>query len=340
MKDLIQMAKKSAKSSIDSIIKSKSTQDRVMHMLLYLLEQKSPVSRSTLEKKLGVNARSIFRYLNIIEADLKFPIYKINGRYSIDRAVPEGQQLTFSADEIQAMYMAMMDFPDELVQTQIRNKLLHIYSERKKVENLVDHQIIDRIKWFEKHVNEAKIKFQMRLKDYTSLNGLSVKDRIVAPVYFNSINHELYAFDMQPKAEEGYVLKTFLLSRMGAEEKLKDRVPSVLLKGENHDLSRDRFGYLIKGQPLIPVVMDMDLMALKLFELHFPQLITLVEPLSDSSNNPLFRIRLELVRPDPLVGFCLGCLNHITLQSPEFIQALKEFYQKNIYQNLQNLGIV
>jgi hypothetical protein len=333
------MSKKSTKSSIDSIIKSKSTQDRVMHMLLFLLEQKLPVSRAALEKKLGVNSRSIFRYLNIIEDDLKFPIIKTNGRYSIDRAVPEGQQLTFSADEIQSMYLAMMDFPDEQVQTQIRNKLLHIYSERKKADNLIDHQIIDRIKWFEKHVNESKIKFQIRLSNYTSLNGLNIRDRIVSPVYFNSINHELYAFDMEPKSDEGFVLKTFLLSRIGGEEKLKDRVPIALLNGGNQDLSRDKFGYLIKGQPLIPVVMDMDLMALKLFELHFPQLITLVESIGDSVQNPKFRIQIEIVRPDPLVGFCLGCLNHIKIQSPAFILALKEFYQKNIHQNLIELGI-
>lgn len=333
------MSNKSSKSSLDSIIKSKSTQDRVMQMLLFLLEQKLPVSRATLEKKLGVNSRSIFRYLNIIEDQLKFPVNKINGRYSIDRAVPEGQQLTFSADEIQSMYLAMMDYPDIQVQTQIRNKLLHIYSERKKAENLIDHQIIDRIKWFEKHVNESKIKFQMRLLNYTSLNGLNIRDRIVSPVYFNSVNHELYAFDMEPQNEEGYVLKTFLLTRMGGEEKLKDRIPTALLNEENQDLSRDKFGYLIKGQSLIPVVIDMDLMALKLFELHFPQLITLVESIGDSVQHPQFRIQMEIVRPDPLVGFCLGCLNHIQIQSPEFIIALKEFYQKNIQQNLLELGI-
>jgi len=310
-----------------------------MQMLLYLLEQKLPVSRSALEKKLGVNARSIFRYLNIIEEDLKFPIIKINGRYSINRVVPEWQQLTFSADEIQSMYMAMLDFPDPIIQTQIRNKLLHIYSERKKVENLVDHKMIDRIKWFEKHVNESKIKFQIRLNSYTSLNGLSIKNRIVSPIHFNTINHELYAFDMQPNEGEGYVLKTFLLSRIESEEKLKDRVPLTLLNKDNYDLSRDQFGYLIKGQALIPVVIDMDLMALKLFELHFPQLITLVEPLSDSTSNPKFRISLEIVRPDPLVGFCLGCLNHLEIKSPEFISALKDFYQKNIQMNLLALGI-
>ena len=334
------MSKKNSKSSIDSIVKSKSTQERIMQMLLYLLEQRLPVSRSSLENKLGVNSRSIFRYLKIIENDLKFKINKINGKYSIERSVPEGHQLSFSAEDIQTMYIAMMDFPDEQVQSQIRNKLLHIYSERKKAENLVNNKIIDRIKWYEKHVNESKIKFQIRLKNYTSLNGVNIKDRIVSPVYFNSVNHELYAFDMEPKGDEGFVLKTFLLKRIAGEEKLKDRVPSSLLNGGNHDLSRDKFGYLIKGQSMIPVIIDMDLMALKLFELHFPQLITLVEPIADSLQDPHYRISIEVVRPDPLVGFCLGCLNHIKIQTPEFISALKEFYQKNIHKNLHDLGIL
>ena len=318
--------------NISTVIKSKSTQERVMQLLLYLMEQKSLVGRPTLEKILNVNTRTIFRYFNIIEDEWNIPLIKDGGRYGIKRVSNTVHQL-FTSEELQGLYLSMMDMSEGEMKQSLREKLLQMYGERRQAEKLVDQIILDGIDWFEHHVNKTKVKFQIKLKGYISLNGESVRDRVVSPVYFNSVDLELYAYDMEDEARE---LKVFKLERMAGHEKLKDRVPKSLEK--DHDLTRDAFGYLIKGQQLMEVTMCMDLKAFKLFEHQFPSLITKVESRS-VDNKMKYVVKLGLVRPDPLIGFCLGLLNHISFENSEaFLASVQDFCQKNIQENLRKIG--
>lgn len=318
---------------ISTIIKSKSTQERVMQLLLYLMEQKGLVGRPTLEKILEVNTRTIFRYFNIIEDDWNIPLIKDGGRYGIKRVSTSLNQM-FTSAELQSLYLSMMDMSEGEMKQSLREKLLQMYGERRQAEKLVDQIILDGIDWFDHHVNKTKVKFQIKLKDYTSLNGETVRDRIVSPVYFNAVDLELYAYDMQESVRE---LKVFKLERMKGQEKLKDRVPKSLEK--DHDLSKDSFGYLIKGQKVMTVTMNMDIKAFKLFEIHFPSLMTKIE-IRPNADRLKYVIKLEMVRPDPIVGFCLGLLNHISFEnSDDFLASVKEFYQKNIQENLGKIGL-
>ncbi len=319
--------------SVSTVIKSKSTQERVMQLLLFLMEQKGLVARPTLEKILAVNTRTIFRYFNIIEDDWNIPLIKDGGRYGIQRISNVSQQ-TFTSQELQSLYLSMMDMSEGELKQSLREKLLQLYGERKQAEKLIDQLILDRIDWFEHHVNKTKVKFQLKLKSYTSLNGESVRDRIVSPAYFNAVNLELYAYDMEEDRGE---LKVFKLERMQGQEKLKDRVPKSLDKEQ--DLTRDSFGYLIKGQDLMHVTMHMDLKAFKLFELHYPSLISKVEACSKQSQLK-YTVKLDMVRPDPMVGFCLGLLNHIEFENSEaFLASVQDFFHKNIQENLSKIGI-
>ncbi|MEY2793746.1 MAG: hypothetical protein RJA76_1738 [Bacteroidota bacterium] len=323
---------KSSKN-LSSVIKSKSTQERVMQMLLFLMEQKTLVGRPTLERILNVNTRTIFRYFNIIEEEWNIPLIKDGGRYGV-RRVTSSNNITFSSSELQGMYLSILDMPEGEIKQSLREKLLQMYGERKQAEKLMDHLILDRIEWFEHHVNKTKVKFQLRLKDYMSINGDTVRHRIVSPVYFNSINLELYAYDMETVSEE---LKVFKLERMSGQEKLKDRVPKSM--DREHDFTRDSFGYLVKGQQLMHVTMQMDLLAFKLFELQFPSLMSKVEVYTHH-NKIKYIVKLEMTRPDPIVGFCMSLLNHIEFEnSDEFLEAMREFYTKHISVNLGKIGM-
>ncbi len=323
---------KSSKS-LSSVIKSKSTQERVMQMLLFLMEQKALVARPTLERILQVNTRTIFRYFNIIEDEWNIPLIKDGGRYGV-RRVTSSNNITFSSTELQGIYLSILDMPEGEVKQSLREKLLQMYGERKQAEKLMDHLILDRMDWFEHHVNKTKVKFQLKLKDYMSISGDSVRDRVVSPVYFNSMNLELYAYDMESVSEE---LKVFKLDRMAGQEKLKDRVPKAM--DREHDFTRDSFGYLVKDQQVMHVTMHLDLMAFKLFELHFPSLISKVEVFSNQTKLK-YIVKLEMTRPDPIVGFCLGLLNHIEFEnSDEFLASIQSFYTKNIQGNLGKIGL-
>jgi len=321
--------------NFSSVIKSKSTQERVMQMLLFLMEQKNLVARPTIERTLNVNARTIFRYLNIIEDEWKIPLVKSGGRYGVKR-ISSSNQNTFTSEEVQSLYQVLKDMPEGEMKQSIREKLLLIYQERKQAESLLEQRIIDKIEWLEHHVNQTKVKFLIKIKNYTSLNGDSVRTRILSPVYFNTINLELYAFDMEEEIPNR-VLKVFKLDRMEGLEKLKERIPKNLEK--DHDLSRDPFGFLIKGQGMYSVCMNMDLIAFKLFELQFPSLMSKIEVWT-KQDKVRYRLQMEVVRPDPLVGFCLGQLNHIEFEnSDNFLSALKGYFEQNIQVNLGKLGI-
>jgi len=323
-------------NNLSSVIKSRSTQERVMQMLLFLMEQKSLVGRPMIERILNVNTRTIFRYFKIIEEEWNIPLMKDGGRYGVKR-VTTSNQTTFTSEEVQGLYLSMMDMPEGDVKQSLREKLLQVYGERKQAEKLVDNLIMDRIEWFEHHVNKTKVKFQLKIIGYTSLSGDSVRNRILSPVYFNSLNMELYAYDMEDQSEVPE-LKVFKLERMAGQEKLKDRVPKSLER--DHDFTRDSFGYLIKGQKVMSVTMYLDLMAFKIFELHFPSLISKVEVWSNQPK-PKYIVKLEMVRPDPLVGFCLGLLNHIEFEhSDEFLESLRGFYIRNISGNLGKIGLM
>jgi len=320
-------------SNLSTVIKSKSTQERVMQMLLFLMEQKTLVGRPTLEKILNVNTRTVFRYFNIIEDEWNIPLIKDGGRYGVKR-VTNSNNISFSSSELQGIYLSILDMPEGEIKQSLREKLLQMYGERKQAEKLIDHLILDRIEWFEHHVNKTKVKFQIKLIGYMSISGDSVRDRIVSPVYFNAVNLELYAYDMESDKEE---LKVFKLERMSGQEKLKDRVPKAL--DREHDFTRDSFGYLVKGQKVMSVTMHLDLMAFKLFELHFPSLISRVEVFSNQAKLK-YIVRLEMTRPDPIVGFCLGLLNHIDFEnSEEFLASMRNYYTKHVAQNLSKIGM-
>lgn len=324
---------KSSSTNLSTVIKSKSTQERVMQMLLFLMEQKSLVGRPTLEKILNVNTRTVFRYFNIIEDEWNIPLIKDGGRYGVKR-VTNSNNISFSSSELQGIYLSILDMPDGDIKQSLREKLLQMYGERKQAEKLVDHMILDRIEWFEHHVNKTKVNFQIKILGYVSINGDSVRDRIVSPVYFNAINLELYAYDMESDKEE---LKVFKLERMSGQEKLRDRVPKSMER--EHDFNRDSFGYLVKNQQVMSVTMHLDLMAFKLFEHHFPSLISRVEVFANTTKLK-YIVKLEMTRPDPIVGFCLGLLNHIEFEnSDEFLASMRTFYHKNIAGNLGKIGM-
>ncbi len=320
-------------NNLSTVIKSKSTQERVMQMLLFLMEQKTLVGRPSLEKILNVNTRTVFRYFNIIEEEWGIPLIKDGGRYGVKR-VTNSNNITFSSTELQSIYLSILDMAEGEIKQSLREKLLQMYGERKQAEKLIDHMILDRIQWFEHHVNKAKVKFQIKLLSYTSISGDSVRDRLVSPVYFNSVNLELYAYDMEGELEE---LKVFKLERMAGQEKLKDRVPKSM--DREHDFTRDSFGYLVKDQSIMHVTMHLDLMAFKLFELHYPSLISRVEIFSNQTKLK-YIVKLDMVRPDPIVGFCIGLLNHIEFEnSDDFLEAMRGFYTKHIAGNLAKIGM-
>ncbi len=323
------MMKESMRKS--KIIKAQPTQEKVLKLLVYLLEANGPVSMISLEKLYGGGEhvdqdkrRTIFRHLDIIEN--KWGIELIRGDHYSIKKKNAFQSVELNSMEAQALYFSAGDITDPDLRLMTQAKLLRIYQERRKKEDLIPKPTLDLMDWCMAHITHAKIKMQMRLIAYRSINSGMIADRIVVPIAFNLENLEIYAIDLA----DGNVLKVFKLDRMDGIEKLKEKAPKEL-KLDKFEIKRDPFGYLINEHELTYVDMRMDLKAFLLFSLHFSKLVPFVQKLAEEVHPKPYRLELHLVKVDPLAGWILGLLQHVDwVDSPMFNAELLRFYQNQV----------
>jgi hypothetical protein len=303
--------------------------------LVFLLEAEKPVPMVSLQRLFGSGyeseqgkKRSIYRYLNIIEE--KWNIELIRGDHYAIKKKAAFQAVELNSAEAQALYFSAADIIDPDIRLKTQAKLLRIYQERRKKEDLIPKRTLELMDWCEVHISKAKVKMQMRLKRYSSINSGVIADRLVVPIAFNLQNLEVYAYDL----EDQNILKVFKLERMDGIEKLKEKAPKEL-KLDKLEIRRDPFGYLIQDKELIKLDLRMDIKAFILFTLNFSKLVPLIEKLEDSDNPMPYRIELELLRVDPLAGWLLGLLRHIEIvDSPAFKAELSKYFEQNVLSQL------
>lgn len=318
-------------------IKAQPTQEKVLTLLVYLLEAKHRVSMLSLEKLYGGGEgvdqdkrRTIFRHLDIIEK--KWGIDLIRGdHYEVKKKAAFAVN-DLNSMEAQALYFSAQDITDPDMRLMTQSKLLRMYQERRKKEDLFPKKTLELADWCEVHINAAKSRWQMILKNYTSINSVDIKDRLVVPLSFNAENLEVYAYDLQdPKL----TIKVFKLDRMDGIVKLKERAPKELNLTKTV-LQRDPFGYLLGERVVLTLDLRLDLKAFVLFSLHFSKLVPRIEKISDAAKP--YRIELELVKVDPIAGWLLGLINHIEIvDSPAFMDAWKKHYEYHIAPKLKTI---
>ncbi len=336
--------KKSKKSPVkelkSKVIKSSSTQERVMNLLLYLLEAEKPVPMRKLEALYGGGEqagedkrRTIFRHLDILAG---YGLEIIRGdKYGIKKKA-EYSRTEFSLQESQALYFAAQEaISDVDMRRTIQQKLLQIFHSNKKRQNLLSKRTIDLVEFCDKQINQSKRKYQMRLINYSSANQSTKRDRIVVPVSFSLENLEIYAIDLEDLTKE-LRPKVFKLDRCEGIEKLKVLAPKELHL-QNHQLVRDPFGYLIYDQPLLHLEAYFNLKAMTIFLLHFPYLTDQFQYLDAELDKP-FLLKLDVIRVEPIIGVFSVLLNHIRFENSEaFLAAWKVFHQTNVEEGLARL---
>ncbi len=319
------------------VIKSSTTQENVLKLLVFLLEADRPVPMVSLQRLFGGGyeteqgkKRTIYRYLNIIEE--KWNIELIRGdHYSIKKKAAF-QATELNSQEAQALYFSAVDIIDPDLRLMTQAKLLRIYQERRKKEDLIPKRTLELIEWCEKHINSAKVKPQVLIKNYSSINSGVIADRLVVPISFNMENLEIYAYDLEGRN----VLKVFKLERMEGIEKLKEKAPKEL-KLDKLEIKRDPFGYLIEGKELLYLDLRMDLKAFVLFSLHFSKLVPKIEKLEGEDIEKPYRIELELLRVDPMAGWIIGLINHLDIVgSSEFKESMRFYFEKYVSSQLQS----
>jgi hypothetical protein len=322
------------------VIKSSSTQERVMNLLLYLLEAEKPVPMRKLEALYGGGEesgedkrRTIFRHLDILSG---YGLEIIRGdKYGIKKK-SEYLRTEFNLHESQALYFAAQEaISDVEMRRSIQQKLLQIFHSNKKRQNLLSKRTIDLVEFCDKQINQSKRKYQMRLLNYSSANQGTKRDRLVVPVSFSLENLEIYAIDLEDLAQVTRP-KVFKLDRCEGILKLKDLAPKEL-QIQSHKLTRDPFGYLIYDQELLHIEAYFNLKAMTIFLLHFPYLTDQFQYLDTEVDKP-FLLTLDIVRVEPIIGVFSVLLNHIRFEnSDEFLSAWKVFHQANVEGSLERL---
>lgn len=311
-----------------------------MNLLLYLLEADKPVPMRKLEALYGGGEdsgedkrRTIFRHLDILAG---YGLEIIRGdKYGIKKKA-EYSRTSFSLQESQALYFAAQEsISDVEMRKSIQDKLIQIFHSNKKRQNLLSKGTIDLVEFCDKQINQSKRKYQMRLLNYASANQGTKRDRLVVPVHFSLENLEIYAIDLEDLEQEARP-KVFKLDRCEGIVKLKDLAPKTLY-AKTHQLVRDPFGYLIYDQPLLHVEAYFNLKAMTIFLLHFPYLTDHFQYLEDETDKP-FRLLLDIVRVEPIIGVLSVLLNHIRFEhSEEFLGAWKQFHKEHVESGLADL---
>ncbi|MEE1093274.1 MAG: WYL domain-containing protein [Prevotella sp.] len=235
--------------------------ERELNLLLLLTDNRS----YTIEKlcdKVGVSRRNLYYYLEFFR-DCGFVVNKYGGCYSIDRNSPFFSKLTerISFTEEEAIVMRrLLDRIDE-------NSAI-VVNLKKKIDRFYDYDILasDTVREQAAHnisVLHDAIKYKkcVVLRNYSSPNSRTVRDRIVEPFLLMNNNNEVRCLEMVSRQN-----KTFKVARMEDVMMLDDM-------WQHEALHRRMFTdiFMFSGEVLLPVRLRMGRLAYNILNEEYPQ---------------------------------------------------------------------
>lgn len=283
-------------------------------MLLY----RSPLGLSINEmaKKLGVSYRTIYRDLEVLREVGFFPEEVKRGKFvirGIDQDVAKFEKnLQFTAEEAGILSRAVSSIPEaHPIRKQVLEKLLTFSG----MEDVLAVALKGDISRNVEHLSKAaRLKVQVKLRNYRSGNSQSIKDRTVEPYAFSANGIFVKCFEVGPNKN-----KTFKIERIG-DIMLMD----TLWKFEPfHEVKEkpDIFG--ISGGDSAKVILRMSLRAANLLKEEFP--LSRKHTWKEDYKN--YRFEAEINSFVGVSRFILGLMDEIEVLEPK---ALKTFLMKKI----------
>ncbi len=177
--------------------------------LMVLLAQNKQHTVEDISRLLGMNRRSIYRYIEAFR-QMGFIVIKEGTKYRIDHNSPFFRQITeythFSEDEAMTINQVLNSVYDTSPQIRrLREKLASLYDFKVLARHGVDTLIAHNLSTLYKACTLERVAI---LRDYTSPNSGAVRDRIVEPYLFLSENSEVRCYE-----PESGMNKTFKISR-------------------------------------------------------------------------------------------------------------------------------
>jgi len=276
--------------------------------LMNFLRSRPAKSIEDIAEHLETSDRTVYRYIDLLES-LGFTLVRKSGnRYALS-SPHAAQQLPFTPQETDYLERLLLSAGQQNPLTEgILEKIRQSDVEMLAAgANLIYRAHIGRfVELIDMAISEKR---QIRIRNYSSANSLTIADRLVEPVCFTDNYRSLSAYELATGKN-----KYFDLERMGGVDVLEQAMEHVT-KHKFHQ--PDVFGY--QGRNLTKKVhWVMNLRANLLLREQFPACTTHIEPLPDSDSYQFRASVQSFVSP---ARFVLGMGQDVqVIGSPAFIR--------------------
>lgn len=192
---------------------------RRMLEILMLISGNFGYTINEIADKFQTTPRTIYRYIDTFK-EVGFKVIKQDGFFRIDKKESKFRDLSelvhFSKEEAILLSRAIHLISDEnKFKSDLYEKLYYLFDKDSIANNLITREHSDNALKLKRAVSSNEI---VLLKNYSSSNSKTQKDRVVEPFEFTSIYDSVWALDLDDKQ-----CKTFKIARIG----------EVIFTGEN-----------------------------------------------------------------------------------------------------------
>lgn len=284
--------------------------DRLLR-LMKLLTANHRYTIPQIAGRLGMSVRTVYRYVDTFR-EAGFVIKRTDDHVRIDRTSPYFRDLSelvhFTEEEAYILKSAIESIDENnLLKQNLKQKLYTVY-DYKVLAECVTHgrqaECIDRL------TDALHHQRQVRLCDYRSAHGTTIRDRLVEPFAFTTNYVQLWAYE--PESGEN---RLFKVARIGAVE---------LLAGEWLHEAEHRAGFMdlfrISSFEQLPVRLRLGLRAASLLTEEFPLAERELQRLSQTE----WLLDMTVCSYEGVGRFVLGLLDDIQVEGPpEFAAYLR-----------------
>ena len=274
--------------------------------LMVLLTQNHKLSIDEIGEELGMNRRSIYRYIDAFK-NMGFVVKKVGTKYSLDSSSSFFREITngirFSEDEALTINQVLNSVYDNSAQVRhLREKLAALYDPEVLAKHGVDYKVARNINTLFNAIREERV---VVLKNYTSVSSDKVSNRYVEPYMFLNQNNEVRCYEISTNTN-----KTFKIARIESVE-MVDLLWSH--KAEHLPFFSDMFGFT--GEKQMPVSLIMGKLSACLMLEEHPDVLHEMTLLDDGRR----RLDTKVCSYVGLGRFVLGLYEDIEIvDSPEF----------------------
>ncbi len=285
--------------------------DRELKLLLLLADNRGYTIKNLCDR-VGISRRNLYYYLEFFR-ESGFKVLKHGEVFCIDRDSPFFNRLIerISITEEEAILIRR-----QLTKMSSDNAL--VVNLKKKLERFYDFKIIPDDELSEQAAynigvlyEAIKLKRQVLIRHYVSLNSRTITDRIVEPFVFMNDNNEVRCFEPLSQLN-----KTFKISRMLKVEMLDTE---WCYERKHREMFTDVF--MFSSEERIPVKMIMGKLSFNILKDEFPKAVKFVTITPEGKNI----LDMDVCSYVGVGRFVLGLFDDIEVLGNEgFINYLKE----------------